>query len=53
MTSGPLYRNLGIGRELVAFAERWARERELPEAYPALLPFLATPCDIVVYHKPL
>ncbi|WP_326558547.1 GNAT family N-acetyltransferase [Micromonospora sp. NBC_01796] len=91
LTASPLHRNLGIGRELVAFAERWARERELPrmqlellvpqtwthpdkeflhgwytrmgyrevrrsrldEAYPALLPFLATPCDFVVYHKPL
>jgi GNAT superfamily N-acetyltransferase len=84
-------RGLGIGRELVAFAEEWARrcglasmqlevltprawshpskvflmqwyERigyrhvrtgALDEAYPALAPLLATPCDYVVYRKDL
>ncbi|MEV4627388.1 GNAT family N-acetyltransferase [Micromonospora sp. NPDC049523] len=91
LTASPQHRGLGIGRELVAFAERWARERALPrmqlellvpqtwrhpdkeflrdwytrmgyrevrksrldEAYPELLPFLATSCDFVVYHKSL
>jgi GNAT superfamily N-acetyltransferase len=84
-------RGLGIGRELVAFAEEWARRQGLAsmqlevltprtwshpakvflmqwyerigyrqirtggldEAYPALAPLLATPCDFAVYRKDL
>ena len=29
------------------------RSESLAEAYPALHPFLATPCDFVIYHKNL
>jgi GNAT superfamily N-acetyltransferase len=85
------HRGVGIGRELVAFAERWARGRgldrmqlevlvpriwrhpvkeflrawytrigyrqvrvgALDEAYPALVPLLATPCDFIIFHKDL
>jgi GNAT superfamily N-acetyltransferase len=91
LVAAPDARGLGVGRELVAFAERWTRERDLdtmqlellvPQAwthpvkeflrewytrigyravrtdsldadYPWLVPQLATPCDFVVYHKPL
>jgi GNAT superfamily N-acetyltransferase len=91
LVASPHERGVGIGRELVAFAERWARERQLvrmqlellvpqtwthpvkeflrgwytrigyreirrarlDEAYPALWPYLATPCDFVIYHKSL
>ncbi|MBF9133164.1 GNAT family N-acetyltransferase [Plantactinospora sp. S1510] len=91
LVASPDDRGIGIGRELVAFAERWARERQLDrmqlellvpqtwthpvkeflrdwytrigyreirrarldEAYPALQPHLATPCDFVIYHKSL
>ncbi|MFC6018282.1 GNAT family N-acetyltransferase [Plantactinospora solaniradicis] len=91
LVASPHERGVGIGRELVAFAERWARERQLDrmqlellvpqtwthpakeflrdwytrigyretrrtrldEAYPALQPHLATPCDFVIYHKSL
>jgi GNAT superfamily N-acetyltransferase len=91
LVASPEDRGAGIGRELVAFAERWAREQglgrmqlellvpqtwthpvkeflrgwytrigyrqvrtsRLAEAYPALEPFLATPCDFVIYHKVL
>jgi ribosomal protein S18 acetylase RimI-like enzyme len=85
------YRGVGIGRELVRFAERksaaeglrtmrlellvprdwthptkeflaaWytrigyrvARTGTIDEAYPALAPLLATPCDFVIYQKQL
>jgi GNAT superfamily N-acetyltransferase len=91
LVAAPETRGIGIGRELVRFAERWARERGvarmqlellvprtwthpvkeflkrwyvrtgyravrtgiLDEAYPALVPLLATPCDFVIYHKDL
>ncbi|GAA0492950.1 GNAT family N-acetyltransferase [Paractinoplanes deccanensis] len=87
----PAHRGTGAGRELVAFAEGWARGRGLPtmqlellyptawehpvkaflrdwytrigyrivrtadfaEAYPALAPRVATPCDFLVFHKTL
>jgi hypothetical protein len=29
------------------------RTESLAEAYPALHPYLATPCDFVIYHKDL
>jgi GNAT superfamily N-acetyltransferase len=32
---------------------RVARTGEIDEAYPALAPLLATPCDFVIYHKDL
>jgi ribosomal protein S18 acetylase RimI-like enzyme len=32
---------------------RVARTGSLDEAYPALVPLLATPCDFVIYHKDL
>jgi GNAT superfamily N-acetyltransferase len=84
------HRGVGIGRELVRFAERkcsgglstvqlellvprgwthptkeflaaWysricyrvARTGTIDEAYPALAPLLATPCDFVIYQKAL
>lgn len=85
------HRGLGVGRELVRFAERkcdrdglvtmqlellvprnwshpvkeflaaWytrigyrvARTGTIDEAYPALAPLLATPCDFVIYRKDL
>jgi GNAT superfamily N-acetyltransferase len=81
----------GVGRALVAFAEDWARRRELPvlrlellvpvegehpvkeflrswytrigyrqvstgdlgAAYPDLVPWLATPCRLLAFHKHL
>ena len=91
LVASPAHRGVGIGRELVAFAEEWARGQGLDtmqlellvprgwthpvkellrewytrlgyrevrrdpfeRAHPALQPHLATPCDFVVYHKPL
>jgi GNAT superfamily N-acetyltransferase len=91
LAADPAHRGLGVGRELVRFAERrcradglgtmrlevlvprdwvhpakefladWytrigyrvARTGSLDEAYPALVPLLATPCDFVIYHKDL
>ena len=91
LVADPDRRGIGIGRVLVAAAERWAREQNLArmqlellvprtwthpvkeflrawytrigyreirkgrldEAYPALQPHLATPCDFVIYQKPL
>ena len=91
LVASPEDRGIGIGRELVAFAERWAREQHLgrmqlellvpqtwthpvkeflrgwytrigyrhvrtdrlEDSYPALQPYLATPCDFTVYHKAL
>jgi GNAT superfamily N-acetyltransferase len=91
LVADPAHRGVGVGRELVGFAEAWARgegldrmqlELLLPrdwthpvkeflrewytrlgyrevrrdpfeEAYPALQPQLATPCDFVVFHKAL
>jgi GNAT superfamily N-acetyltransferase len=85
------HRGVGLGRELVRFAERkcradglrimqlellvprhwthptkdfldaWytrigyrvARTGTIDEAYPALAPLLATPCDVVIYQKDL
>jgi hypothetical protein len=32
---------------------RIARKGAIDEAYPALAPLLATPCDFVIYHKRL
>jgi GNAT superfamily N-acetyltransferase len=91
LAADPALRRTGIGRELVAFAERLARrdghdtmELELlrPKtwvhpakeflaawyrrigyvtvrtvtvegSYPALAPLLATPCDVLIFHKDL
>jgi ribosomal protein S18 acetylase RimI-like enzyme len=91
LAADPAHRGLGVGRELVRFAERrcranglgvmrlevlvprdrthpakdfltrWysrlgyrvARTGSLDEAYPDLVPLLATPCDFVIYHKDL
>jgi GNAT superfamily N-acetyltransferase len=91
LAADPAHRGLGIGRELVRFAERKCRSEGLrtmrlellvprdwkhpskeflaawytrigyrvvrtgtiDEAYPALAPLLATPCDFVIYHKDL
>jgi GNAT superfamily N-acetyltransferase len=91
LAADPAHRGLGIGRELVRFAERrcradgldaiqlellvprgwthpskqfldeWytrigyrvARTGTIDEAYPALAPLLATPCDFVIYRKDL
>jgi len=91
LVADPDHRGLGIGRELVRFAERkcgtnglvtmqlellvprnwshpvkeflaaWytrigyriARTGTIDEAYPALAPLLATPCDFVIYRKDL
>jgi GNAT superfamily N-acetyltransferase len=91
LVADPAHRGLGIGRELIRFAERSCREDGLAtmqlellvprdwthptkeflaawytrigyrvartgtidEAYPALAPLLATPCDFVIYQKDL
>jgi GNAT superfamily N-acetyltransferase len=91
LAADPAYRGVGVGRELVRFAERkcradglgimqlellvprdwthptkeflaeWytrldyqiARTGTIDEAYPALAPLLATPCDFVIYQKDL
>jgi ubiquinone/menaquinone biosynthesis C-methylase UbiE/GNAT superfamily N-acetyltransferase len=91
LAADPAYRGVGVGRELVRFAERrcradglgamqlellvprgwthptkellaaWytrigyrvARTGTIDEAYPALAPLLATPCDFVIYRKEL
>jgi SAM-dependent methyltransferase/GNAT superfamily N-acetyltransferase len=91
LVADPAHRGLGIGRELLLFAERrcradglrtmqlellvprgwthptkkfleaWytrvgyrvARTGTIDEAYPALAPLLATPCDFVIYRKDL
>ena len=91
LAADPAHRGIGVGRELVRFAERrssaegvrtmqlellvprgwthptkafldaWytrlgyrvARTGAIDEAYPALAPLLATPCDFVIYHKRL
>jgi ubiquinone/menaquinone biosynthesis C-methylase UbiE/GNAT superfamily N-acetyltransferase len=91
LVADPACRGVGIGRELVRFAERkcsedglgtmqlellvprgwthptkeflaaWyarigyrvARTGTIDEAYPALAPLLATPCDFVIYQKDL
>jgi GNAT superfamily N-acetyltransferase len=91
LVADPAHRGVGVGRELVGFAEGWARGQGLDrmqlellvprdwthpvkeflrewytrlgyrevrrdpfeQAHPALEPQLATPCDFVVFHKPL
>ncbi|MGI5499661.1 GNAT family N-acetyltransferase [Lentzea sp. CA-135723] len=91
LVAAPEERGTGIGRQLVEFAETWARERNLAEmqlellvpqdwqhpvkeflrawytrlgyrlqrrdnleeAYPFLVPHLATPCDFLVFRKDL
>ncbi|GIF70573.1 GNAT family N-acetyltransferase [Asanoa siamensis] len=91
LVASPAHRGAGIGRELVRFAEAWARGRgartmqlellvprdwthpvkeflrewyerlgyrairrdQFEQAHPTLAPRLATPCDFVVYHKPI
>jgi DNA-3-methyladenine glycosylase len=91
LVAAPQERGTGVGRELVAYAEDWARRRRLvrmqlellvprtwshpvkeflrawysrmgyrevrtdrlDEAYPALVPRLATPCDFLVFRKDL
>jgi GNAT superfamily N-acetyltransferase len=91
LAADPAYHGVGVGRELVRFAERkcradglgimqlellvprdwthptkdflaeWytrldyqiARTGTIDEAYPALAPLLATPCDFVIYQKDL
>ena len=91
LVADPAHRGIGVGRELVRFAEStsssagvssmqlellvprdwthptkaflatWyarlgyqvARTGAFDEAYPALAPLLATPCDFVIYHKRL
>jgi GNAT superfamily N-acetyltransferase len=91
LVATPEHRGVGIGRELVSFAEGWARQQglarmqlellvpqtwthpvkaflhawytrmgyqrvrsgRLDEAYPALQPQLATPCDFAIYQKDL
>ncbi|SHN75533.1 Acetyltransferase (GNAT) family protein [Cryptosporangium aurantiacum] len=91
LVAAPKYRGIGIGRELVRFAEKagrsagaavmqlevlvpqdWAhpskeflrdwygrigyrvvRTGDFQVAEPRLAPLLATPCDYVVFHKPL
>jgi GNAT superfamily N-acetyltransferase len=91
LVADPAHRGVGIGRELIRFAERSCREDGLAtmqlellvprgwthptkqflaawytrigyrvartgtidEAYPALAPQLATPCDFVIYRKDL
>jgi GNAT superfamily N-acetyltransferase len=91
LAADPEYRGIGVGRELVAFAERLSRARGLPamqlellvprtwshpskqfldawyrrmgyevirrtsvdDLQPELAPLLATPCEFVVYEKPL
>jgi ribosomal protein S18 acetylase RimI-like enzyme len=91
LAADPAFRGIGVGRELVRFAEARSRDAGLramqlellvprewshpskvflagwyarigyrvqrtgaiEEAYPALAPLLATPCDFVIYGKPL
>jgi len=91
LVTAPHVRGTGVGRELVAFAERLSRERgclhmqlellvprswthpfkeflkgwylrlgyqvvrvgTLDETYPALVPQLATACDLLILHKDL
>ena len=91
LAADPAYRGVGVGRELLRFAEekcradgvatmqlellvprdwthptkefldawytrigyRVTRTGTIDEAYPALAPLLATPCDFVIYHKDL
>lgn len=91
LVADPDRRGIGIGRDLVAYAEEWAREQglaqmqlellvprtwshpvkeflrgwytrigyqqvrtaQLEEAYPALQPLLATPCDFLIFRKKL
>jgi ribosomal protein S18 acetylase RimI-like enzyme len=91
LAADPAFRGIGVGRELVHFAEgrsrdaglrdmqlellvprEWShpskvfladwysrigyrvqRKGAIEEAYPALAPLLATPCDFVIYRKPL
>lgn len=91
LVADPAHRRIGIGRELIQFAEgkcraegastmqlellvprNWthpvkvfldawytrlgysvARTGTIDEAYPALAPLLATPCDFVIYSKEL
>jgi GNAT superfamily N-acetyltransferase len=91
LVAHPARRGAGLGRDLVAYAENWARERDLrtmqlellfpqtwthpvkqflhdwytrlgyrvvrtgdfAEEYAALVPRLATPCDFLVFHKPI
>jgi GNAT superfamily N-acetyltransferase len=91
LVADPAHRGVGIGRELIRFAERscgeaglatmqlellvprdWThptkeflaawytrigyrvtRTGTIDEAYPALAPLLATPCDFVIYQKDL
>lgn len=91
LAAGFAHRGVGVGRELVAFAERWAVDRgrstmqlellmprtwqhpvkellrawytrigyrvvrtgDFASAYPALEPRLTTPCDFLVFHRPL
>jgi GNAT superfamily N-acetyltransferase len=87
----PERRGAGIGRDLLAYAEGWARQQglstmqlellvpktwkhqvkdflygwytrsgyevvrvaDLTESFPELAPRLATPCDFLIFHKPL
>jgi ribosomal protein S18 acetylase RimI-like enzyme len=89
LAAAPEHRGVGIGRELVRFAERKSREsghstmqlellvprtgahpskvfladwyarigyrrvrtETIDEHYPDLAPLLATPCDLLIYHK--
>lgn len=91
LVADPAHRRIGIGRELIRFAEGKCREEgartmqlellvprdwthpvkefldawyirlgyrvtrtgTIDEAYPALAPLLATPCDFVIYSKEL
>jgi GNAT superfamily N-acetyltransferase len=91
LAAGFEHRSTGVGRELVAFAERHARDtgrrtmqlellvprtwrhpskvfldewyrrigyqvtrsRDPADAHPDLAPMLATPCEFVIYEKPL
>jgi GNAT superfamily N-acetyltransferase len=91
LVADPDRRGIGIGRDLVAYAEQWAQEQglaqmqlellvprtwshpvkeflrgwytrigyqqvrtaQLEEAYPALQPLLATPCDFLIFRKKL
>jgi ribosomal protein S18 acetylase RimI-like enzyme len=91
LVADPGYRGIGVGRALIAFAERHSRDRglramqlellvprtwrhpskvflddwyrrigyrvirtiSLDDMYAELSPLLATPCELVVYEKPL
>jgi ribosomal protein S18 acetylase RimI-like enzyme len=91
LVADPQYRGIGVGRALIAFAERHSRDRglramqlellvprtwrhptkvflddwyrrigyrvirtiSLDDMYAELSPLLATPCELVVYEKPL